>query len=481
MADLDESLGMPDELTRKLMGLPPRIAPPVIAQSGGIPMPNLPRSSALPQTAPTEQAKVPEIPYPSRGEHNLAGVGIQARPELPLATLPPPVNPQQQKLNDLTASKPGYQNIQNPFLHGLAATGNALASVFPRVGAAIPGTTAHHNEQIAEQEGLLNQETGRNRIGAETEETKARAEAIGHPRPQLEMTDAGLVRVPQEGEAQAVTMGGEALQKPDISKVANPEAQAFDAYVHGGMSPQAAFRQVQQDKQEGIAAGKPEPEEKNYKQFADEYHTGHPNATVAETQRAYKLNQEMPQRPPQFFGIIPQAGGGGKAEVIRPGQTVPPGMMSPTQMGGIAENTAKQLPKELKPYQDVVDTAAMAHKLQMEGDAGNASADVDLTLSFFKMMKGQGSNIRYTMQEQKFILGARPLAEDMAAVGQKVIGEGQALTPEQRARMVHVIDMHAEAAQQAMQRLQGGGGTESAPNATPEKPAGKKKDSLGIL
>lgn len=107
------------------------------------------------------------------------------------------------------------------------------------------------------------------------------------------------------------------------------------------------------------------------------------------------------------------------------------------------------------PYQQVVDDATTAHQLAAEAEAGNAPADVDLALAFFKAMKGTGSGIRFTQSEQNLIMGARSSAGDLQGVAQKVMGGGQKFTPDQRNKILRVIDIHA---QQAQNHLNGGGG-----------------------
>jgi len=176
MGDMDESLGLPLEEQQRLLAQL-RIAPPNIQMGNGAPMPNFPRQSPLPQ--PPDEMTPRSMPTPNQQIPNFN----QQIPNLPTETMQsamnrpnvdlPTVNPNQQKLNDMIASKPGYQNIKNPILHGLAATGNVLASVFPGIGAAIPGTTAHHDEQIAEQEGLLNQDVKRGQEQATTAATQS--------------------------------------------------------------------------------------------------------------------------------------------------------------------------------------------------------------------------------------------------------------------------------------------------------------------
>jgi hypothetical protein len=81
-------------------------------------------------------------------------------------------------------------------------------------------------------------------------------------------------------------------------------------------------------------------------------------------------------------------------------------------------------------------------------------------------MRGQGGSIRFTQQEQQMILGARNTGQDLTAVAQKVLGGGQPLTPDQRDKMVKVIDMHANVAKQAIDRISGTGGEDKGGGAS---------------
>jgi hypothetical protein len=110
------------------------------------------------------------------------------------------------------------------------------------------------------------------------------------------------------------------------------------------------------------------------------------------------------------------------------------------------------------PYQALIDEAAQAHQLADLAEAGNAPADVDLALSFFKTMRGAGgAGIRFTQAEQNLIMGARSTAGDIEGAAQKVLGGGQKFTPEQRNNILKVIDLHAQAAQKHLAGSGGGG------------------------
>ena len=66
--------------------------------------------------------------------------------------------------------------------HGLAKVGDVLGSALaPRIAAAIPGTTMHHNQLIGQQEGMLNQDVKREQEQAQTANFNAESEARLHP------------------------------------------------------------------------------------------------------------------------------------------------------------------------------------------------------------------------------------------------------------------------------------------------------------
>lgn len=154
--------------------------------------------------------------------------------------------------------------------------------------------------------------------------------------------------------------------------------------------------------------------------------------------------------------------------------SMPPGKTAPGAHIASAAEAATQ--KAVKPYQDMVSSADEAKTLADMAEKGNAEADVDLALMFFKMMRGQNSGVRFTQQENNLIMHARGLGQDMVGIGQKVLGGGQPFTPEQRKNVVAVIQMHAEVAQKALDRLQQGGGEGGGGAAQPprEPKAGMK-------
>jgi hypothetical protein len=165
------------------------------------------------------------------------------------------------------------------------------------------------------------------------------------------------------------------------------------------------------------------------------------------------------EKAPGVLMMVPDGKGGSVATMIHPGDTVAPGSTTAAQVG----SAGKADKKATDAAQQVVDDAETAHQLAKEAEGGNAPADVDLALAFFKAMKGSnGSGIRFTQAEQNLIMGARSSSGDLQGIAQKVIGEGQKFTPDQRNKILRVIDIHAD---QARKHL-GGGSSNSSPGSS---------------
>lgn len=77
-----------------------------------------------------------------------AGTSSPARTSaMPTAGSQP--SPAQTELTRLQTTGPGYSQVKNPFLRGLATVGNVAASMFPKAAPFIPGTDQHHGMLLA--------------------------------------------------------------------------------------------------------------------------------------------------------------------------------------------------------------------------------------------------------------------------------------------------------------------------------------------
>jgi hypothetical protein len=174
---------------------------------------------AAPAAAPAPAVQAPRIPSPLSPA---APPGLSVGSGAPLVRAPQEQNAidsttgAQNELARLNRTGSGISQIKNPFLRTLARVGDiAGTALFPSIVQNIPGTELHHDLLEVQQEHKIGEGLGQQKELAQTAEDQARTEAVSHPKPQLEMTDQGLVRVPQEGEAAPVTMGGTALKKPE--------------------------------------------------------------------------------------------------------------------------------------------------------------------------------------------------------------------------------------------------------------------------
>lgn len=162
-----------------------------------------PDSRPLPATAPVPSTAAPWVESGSSSDMpdhrmtplltpsgSLSSAG-DAMP-LPATTAPNSDNPLLAKMKDQTAAGPGWHGIHNPLLKALAATGDVIGSgIFPEFARFVPGTTAHHNEILGEEEGQLGQEQKSVKSTDESRLQNAQA-AEAESLPELHKTQAEL-------------------------------------------------------------------------------------------------------------------------------------------------------------------------------------------------------------------------------------------------------------------------------------------------
>lgn len=343
--------------------------------------------------------------------------------------------------------------IVGGLLRGLDIAGSIIA---PRIAADIPGTTLHHEQLLNQSRGNIKQDVGEQgeeataahteaetaAIPAQTAHTQAETNALENPQPKPKEEDWSVI--PNE-----VGPHGEVFQQEKNS---------------GQVRPVAAMAGVKPIK---------EPNEADKDKDIGDYLQAHglPDSPANREKARGAIANRGKQEPGSYMPLYdPKSGQIVGAWDPKSGHLInAPNLPGTTSAGAGMENKATAATaKEAQPYQQMVDNAQEAHQLADMAEKGNASADVDLTLSFFKMMKGAGSSgIRFTGQEQNMIMNARNAGAGLEAIGQKVIGEGQPLTPDQRRNMVAVIDMHAKAAQAHLAGMHGGQGGGEQPAAQP--------------
>jgi hypothetical protein len=99
----------------------------------------------------------------------------------------PQIGANQKELNRLTApgtedAKPGWQQISNPVGRTFAGIGStALGILAPRIAGMVPGTTAHHDALVNQQESQLNQDALRQEKNAQAGHLNAETANLQHP------------------------------------------------------------------------------------------------------------------------------------------------------------------------------------------------------------------------------------------------------------------------------------------------------------
>lgn len=402
----------------------------IVARANGESVPIVGLSQ--PETAPPYSRPLPTMAAP-----NTAAPAISRPAQAQTQT-----GADQAELNRLKTTGSGISQIHNPFLRGLARTGEIAGSVagFSPELAMVPGTEIHHQaligragRQLAADIGQEKETAGIAHTKAETEKQQAETENLKKPdaiEPKYEKTDDGSI----------------------VSLVADPQTGTTKSEVvyHGnGKDPKDPFQLWQKQNPGGkvedflkLQGENKTPKENDFQQYYSDFLKD--NGLIDSAHNRLKAREQWSKANQPF----------GQQHVD-------------IALAGLTDKRQAALEKKTAPLQQSIDDANQAHQLAKIGDAGNAEADIDLALSFFKTMRSGGQGIKFTRQEQDLIMGARNSGHDLLAIGQKVIGSGQKFTPEQRKKIVEVIDLHSQAAQQALSRIQGG---KEEPETAPSAP-----------
>lgn len=211
----------PQDLTAPVVGPPslktntPATLPPV-----GVPPSNA-----------TKPAYEQQSPAPPMSEELGAPKGSLGIPRFP-SSLERQGDAAKARQEELATSGSGVSQIQNPFLHGLARVADVIGSIAaPRVAAAIPGTTLHHQllqNQNAQQVGQLENEQGKEAETGEREAQTANAnsEIAARANPKKTPEEDAYDALKAQGQDPATAYGnvktaGQADQKPSIIDTPN--------------------------------------------------------------------------------------------------------------------------------------------------------------------------------------------------------------------------------------------------------------------
>jgi hypothetical protein len=328
-----------------------------------------------------------------------------------------------------------YDNPQKPHgfwqnLRHIAATAGNIAGdiLAPSTMELIPGTQLHGEIEQAgrtrELAGLQGQDRQDQQDiqaqGNNAEENALREEQINnlkseettreHPQPKEPTTPFEAWRAQNPTTPISEWLKAQQDVKPD--KPGNDFEQFYKDYLTDGNLPDSAHNRLMARK-EFAAAGQP------------------------------------PQRAPQITVVTP----GGQVESLHPGQSVPEGSMSPTQLGGLNANSAKQD----KAQQAA--TANLDNELNlMQQFAANPSPtnDAAMLMHYIGATKPESmGKIRLNDRELKLFGGTRSSLGDVEALYTKV-ANGQSLTPQQRTDMVNTMTMIDQAAKRPSGASNGG-------------------------
>lgn len=146
---------------------------------------------------------------------------------------------------------------------------------------------------------------------------------------------------------------------------------------------------------------------------------------------------------------------------VEPNGVVPEGALTPTQTGQVTEatsKTAKGKQEAATQAQDAYETAQELAKDQ------TGASDVGLSMQFIGAVKPESmGKIRFTPQEQNFVMGTRSSFGDLTALAEKV-ANGQKLIPKQRDEMLRTMKIFADAAKRnsgSTENGKAGGATEN--------------------
>lgn len=240
-------------------------------------------------------------------------------PNVPASAAPPvgsPVDADRQKLKDLQTSGAGLNQIQNPFLRGLAKVGDVVGSIVsPGISALVPGTTMHNRllqqhegEIIAQDQNAIDQNAQQQQNAANLAHTNAETAAIP--------INAGLKQ--QQATAALAEHGLKVVQNddgttsviPDETSPVFQKQQAQNAYFQARTESEQANSQLRQAE---TAAKNADPNTpagqmaiKQYQLAVQRAQTAAQNGTTA-AQRLGLSGQEFAFNQEKFFNPQPTA------------------------------------------------------------------------------------------------------------------------------------------------------------------------------
>jgi hypothetical protein len=371
---------------------------------------------------------------------------------------PMPINPHQANFERMTApplpssdpnahtaldtGRPGYEQIHNPWLRGLATVGDVVASgLFPRFGQFIPGTSGYHNRLVANEKGALGEEQAGAKSAADVAEQNARTA-------QSEATTAGLPAEQKlrEAEARNYISEAEARANPALKQITEPVIDPNDP-TH---TPRVGYFDEHNPSKitYGPAIGA-KPTDKTPTNEMEKFFSDNSKATSDDWEKFKTDHLAATKFTAEDSALIRAAGGDpGKPETL----TLP--VMKayedlkkekPATVNVNAETTA--LDRESSHYAKAHDKAVSDANAQLDKIADaramvNGSAEAQATgipKVLTALVSGAGSGVRITQSELNMIGKARGIGGDVQAFVQK-LSSGKKLTPDQQKQLTDLLD-----------------------------------------
>ena len=349
----------------------------------------------------------------------------------------PPLNPSENASAHTSADsgRPGYEQIHNPWLRGLATVGNVIASgVFPRFGQFIPGTSGYHNNLVASQKSALGEEQAGAKSAAEVAREEAQTEQAKAQAGEATARASSLTNPPDPKEWTQVT-------EPIIDP-AHPDNGPQVAYVNKNDPTKIQFL--------GQAAAKP-TEDKT----AASVHVL-PDGTVVSVTHDAKTGASKadvvykgdPKEAPPKVVQLEKNGKPHQVLVKEDGTEIkdlgetgekPPTVNVNAETGALdRESThyAKTHDKAVTDANSQLDKIADARAM-VNGSAEAQATGIPKVLT--ALVSGAGSGVRITQPELNMIAKARGIGGDVEAFVQK-LSSGKKLTPDQQKQLTGLLD-----------------------------------------
>lgn len=333
----------------------------------------------------------------------------------------------------------------------LGHIGEMIASRAPfgigTIAATIPGSEGYRAAQARGAEGQVKEASASRLQDAEaaekTEETKEKENPQGKYLHTYVGADDKQHDVFQTANGIQDVVAGPALKEND------PKQGAYDYLLHGGpnnspltdpetkqpYNPSTAYQRVQTYGQ------KPEKPVEDFATFYPKWLKDHPNAKDNSYSEALALKafHEASQAPPQVMLLQPDAQGGQKAIVVKPGTTVSPEAVKPGEEAKINASTQKTFDTDYKKPATNVEKSydMMDHAYQEYEDARAKGKDLPTGAQSMVALSthlsttfGNVKGARITKDMIQEHLGARGVS-DKALVAFQKLSNGDVLSPDQ--------------------------------------------------